>query len=217
MLSVNNRNILFFSLSIALHLGAFVLLFNVTATELDIPSNSEQGSLPLNISLLRKEVSSHIPPENKPTAKVEHSAKKTKPVTTKTPSKITHSASDFIETTTSMNTKKPTTKNLKSASSKSPDHVTINQILHEELSRHFYYPAIAQRRNWQGEVLIEFTVTSNGDITKIHINTSSGYKVLDNAAIDALSKINSGDKLLLALNGHNIEKSLPIVYALASR
>lgn len=214
---MNNRNILFFSLSIALHLGVFALLLEVTATELEIHSNSEQGSSALNISLLREDSHPHETAKKKLAEKSEPAAKTNTPITTKISSKIKVTDSYFLKNTSPSNTNELSTANIKGVSSESPDHLTINKILHDELSRHFYYPAVAQRRNWQGKVLIAFTVTSNGDITRIHINTSSGYKILDNAAIDALRKISAGDKFLRALNGHSIEKSLPIIYALASR
>ncbi|HEX7598817.1 MAG TPA: energy transducer TonB [Polyangia bacterium] len=48
------------------------------------------------------------------------------------------------------------------------------------------YPEIAQRRNWEGEVLLRVHVTSDGRPTQISIQRSSGRDVLDLAAIEAV-------------------------------
>ena len=48
------------------------------------------------------------------------------------------------------------------------------------------YPEIAQRRNWEGEVLLRVHVTSDGRPTQIVIQKSSGRDVLDEAAIEAV-------------------------------
>lgn len=58
-----------------------------------------------------------------------------------------------------------------------------------ELARHFNYPSIAVRRNWQGTVLLGFRIGVNGDIEAIHIARSSGYALLDRAALGALGKV----------------------------
>ena len=97
------------------------------------------------------------------------------------------------------------------------DYASISSILNHELSRYFYYPKIAQRRNWQGQVILSFTILSDGDITKIKINESSGYRVLDNAAMDALDQIEQRNLLALALNGHTLEQTLPITYKLLNQ
>lgn len=58
-----------------------------------------------------------------------------------------------------------------------------------ELARHFNYPSIAVRRNWQGTVLLGFRIGVNGDIEAVHIARSSGYALLDRAALGALGKV----------------------------
>ncbi|VAW48415.1 hypothetical protein MNBD_GAMMA03-968 [hydrothermal vent metagenome] len=45
------------------------------------------------------------------------------------------------------------------------------------------YPKRAKRRNWQGEVFIQFTLQPNGRITQLSIVESSGRQLLDNAAL----------------------------------
>ncbi|MDY0137655.1 MAG: energy transducer TonB, partial [Thiomicrospira sp.] len=50
------------------------------------------------------------------------------------------------------------------------------------------YPRMAQRRNWQGRVTIEFTLLANGDIVRVHLIDSSGRTLLDEAAMSIFSE-----------------------------
>lgn len=90
----------------------------------------------------------------------------------------------------------------------------IESIIKTELSKYFYYPKSAQRKNWQGQVILSFTILPSGSIDKIQINKSSGYTSLDNAAINALGQIKREKSLSLALNGHRLEQLLPVSYKL---
>jgi protein TonB len=94
------------------------------------------------------------------------------------------------------------------------DHVQVASLLKNELTKYFYYPKLAQRRQWQGQVLLEFTIFPTGIIDYIKIKESSGYIVLDNAAVNALKKIRQKEKFSLALNGNTISQVLPVTYKL---
>lgn len=48
------------------------------------------------------------------------------------------------------------------------------------------YPAIAQRRNWEGTVQLRVHVLANGRPGQIQIQTSSGRQALDDAAVQAV-------------------------------
>lgn len=50
------------------------------------------------------------------------------------------------------------------------------------------YPSLAQRRNWQGTVLLRVHVLANGRPGDIQVQTSSGRPVLDEAALKAVRK-----------------------------
>jgi len=90
----------------------------------------------------------------------------------------------------------------------------IKALLNNELSKYFYYPKPARRKNRQGSVLLAFSINSQGEINNIHINKSSGFKILDDAAIKALKQINANEDLAKALNGDSMEHTLPVVYKL---
>lgn len=48
------------------------------------------------------------------------------------------------------------------------------------------YPELARRRNWQGTVALAVTVESDGRPVQVDIDTSSGYPLLDTAAMRAV-------------------------------
>lgn len=48
------------------------------------------------------------------------------------------------------------------------------------------YPAEAVRNGWEGEVLLRIAVDPNGQVSKVSIEKSSGYAVLDQAALRAV-------------------------------
>lgn len=48
------------------------------------------------------------------------------------------------------------------------------------------YPSTARRRGWEGEVLLLVNVTATGEVGNVTVNRSSGYQVLDRAALNAI-------------------------------
>ena len=89
----------------------------------------------------------------------------------------------------------------------------VISIIYKELNNHFNYPKIAQRRNWQGQVLIAFRLNNDGTIEDIKIDHSSGYNILDQAAIVSLKKIGQLPQVSSWLvNGMEIQ--IPIIYQL---
>lgn len=86
-------------------------------------------------------------------------------------------------------------------------------IVHKQLNNYFEYPLIAQRHNWQGKVIIGFKITREGSIENIQISQSSGFNILDQAAIDSLKKIGQLPQLTSWLNT-GMEIQLPVIYQL---
>lgn len=50
------------------------------------------------------------------------------------------------------------------------------------------YPSLAQRRGWEGSVLLRVHVLANGSPSEIQIQTSSGREALDQAAVKAVQR-----------------------------
>lgn len=67
----------------------------------------------------------------------------------------------------------------------------IISLLKDKIKQHFYYPKIAQRQNWQGKVLLVFDINTHGLIKNITVKQSSGYSILDNAAMASLTKVST--------------------------
>jgi TonB family protein len=47
------------------------------------------------------------------------------------------------------------------------------------------YPAAALRNRWQGETVLLLSLNKNGALAKVDLVKSSGYKILDDAALSA--------------------------------
>jgi len=80
-------------------------------------------------------------------------------------------------------------------------------------SRH--YPAIAIRNDWQGTVNIAIHIQADGQLSRVRVISSSGYRVLDHAAVNSIIKINSLPEARHWLNGDNFDVILPVIYQLA--
>lgn len=89
----------------------------------------------------------------------------------------------------------------------------VISVVYEQFNNHFNYPRIAQRQNWQGKVLLTFRITTKGEIKNIKVNHSSGFEILDQAAVNSLKKIGKLPQLSTGLNSA-IDIQLPIIYQL---
>lgn len=89
--------------------------------------------------------------------------------------------------------------------------VQVLSYLQQEMNNHFVYPRLARRNGWQGTVLLRIDIESDGMISKIHLLSSSGYRILDDSAIEAVSKIHR-------VSSHTGQDSLyvdiPVIYQL---
>lgn len=48
------------------------------------------------------------------------------------------------------------------------------------------YPQLARRNGWQGQVLLQVAVTSDGKVKTLNVEKSSGFRILDRAALRAV-------------------------------
>lgn len=92
----------------------------------------------------------------------------------------------------------------------------IRKQLHNDLGRHFRYPGVARKRGWEGTVLLDLFIETDGRISKISLARSSGYRLLDNSAINALNKVGSVSDAARWLQGHSLKLQLPVIYHLTS-
>ncbi|PLY02048.1 MAG: hypothetical protein C0623_04460 [Desulfuromonas sp.] len=53
--------------------------------------------------------------------------------------------------------------------------------------RKLVYPIIARRQGWQGKLVLSFILCADGSVEELKVDESSGYKVLDRAALKAVN------------------------------
>lgn len=83
-----------------------------------------------------------------------------------------------------------------------------------DLQQYFVYPILAQRRGWQGRVLLAFSVEANGRIRNIHVASGSGYPILDSSAVDALSRVPQLYRVSEGIQGKAMNLKLPVIFQL---
>lgn len=83
------------------------------------------------------------------------------------------------------------------------------------LRAQFSYPYIARRNGWQGEVDLGLRVEGDGRISRIHIIRSSGYGMLDRAALASAGRIRFLPELVHLLYGQSVDLVLPVQYRLS--
>ena len=189
---------LFLLASVAIHTGVVMVSNNTTAITLP----GSQGSvMAIKISPSNSRVKTHkqvkkdIPDKTK---------QKVKTTTAISPSKAAKVLNEVTQK-----------KQIKSASQKtaSLSQARVISVINNKLRQHFVYPKLAQKRNWQGKVLVSLQITENGDIKNIQLSQSSGYSVLDNAAMNSLRKIKNIAGMSSWLS-NDIVLHIPVIYQL---
>ncbi|WP_455220148.1 energy transducer TonB [Kaarinaea lacus] len=90
----------------------------------------------------------------------------------------------------------------------------INAHLNQALDQYFSYPRLARRNGWQGTVKLGLRIESNGQLTNIQVLSTSGFPVLDQAALNTLNRISSLQNASIWLNGLHLDTVLPVHYKL---
>jgi protein TonB len=83
----------------------------------------------------------------------------------------------------------------------------------ELISRELTYPVIARRKGWQGVVKLEVHIEANGTITRLQVDETSGYSILDKAAVECLQLASIPDAAYW-LHGRAIDIVVPVEYRL---
>jgi len=93
-------------------------------------------------------------------------------------------------------------------------HARIQKQLHIKIAFNHHYPNMAIRRAWEGQVNLGIRVLASGELTNIHVIDSSGYSILDNAAMKSVLRVAALPEARQWLQGHDIDVILPIIYKL---
>ena len=86
--------------------------------------------------------------------------------------------------------------------------------LRNALAPYFTYPLLARRNGWQGQVQVGLRVEADGRLSHVRIAHSSGYGLLDSAALATLNRIQALPKAAGWLDGQHFDMVLPIEYRL---
>ena len=83
----------------------------------------------------------------------------------------------------------------------------------ELITRKLTYPAIARRKGWQGTVKMQLHIEADGAITRLQVDETSGYRILDRAAMECL-QLASLPGAARWLHGQAIDIVVPVEYRL---
>lgn len=90
----------------------------------------------------------------------------------------------------------------------------LRQQLGRSLQAHFHYPRIARHRGWEGLVEVGLRVEANGRLSDIRVLRTSGFSVLDRAAVASVGRIHHLRDAPRWLGGHGMDLVLPVQYRL---
>jgi protein TonB len=62
-------------------------------------------------------------------------------------------------------------------------------LLHRAISREKRYPMLARRQRREGTATVSFSLSPSGDMDAVDLDRSSGFSVLDTAAVSAVSRV----------------------------
>ena len=94
------------------------------------------------------------------------------------------------------------------------DARTLQTQVYEALATHFSYPPLARQNGWQGEVRLALRIEPNGEIGRIRVLASSGYGILDRAALRSLKAVGRLPRAQDLLKGSGFDLILPVRYRL---
>lgn len=93
------------------------------------------------------------------------------------------------------------------------DYGWLAETLWAALERHKRYPSIARMNRWEGRVVVHVSVRRDGQLVNPEVEESSGYSVLDQAAVDVVQHA-SPLPLKYALEPSPVSVSIPLTYQL---
>lgn len=95
------------------------------------------------------------------------------------------------------------------------DHRWLAESLWRRVAELKRYPNFARMNGQEGKVILKAVIRSDGYLADVSVQKSSGYNVLDEAAIEAV-KLACPLHMKYAIGKPQIVVSLPIVYSLAN-
>lgn len=94
--------------------------------------------------------------------------------------------------------------------------VEVREAIATELAKHFRYPRLAQRRGWEGTVVLTVRILFDGRLDKIRIKRSSGRSLLDRSAKQALAGVERLPQFANRVGENGLALEIPVTYRLES-
>lgn len=91
-----------------------------------------------------------------------------------------------------------------------PDLSHVFDALRERIVQKRVYPPVARKRGYEGTVVVLITLDAGGDLSALVVAESSGYKVLDKAAVALIKRVLPYEHN----TGKSISVEIPITYEL---
>lgn len=91
----------------------------------------------------------------------------------------------------------------------------LNQQILQAMLPYFHYPLFARQQGWQGEVRVAVHIARDGRLSNLRLARTSGFALLDAAALDSLEKIRQlPDATPTLLDASGVDLNVPVVYRL---
>ena len=84
----------------------------------------------------------------------------------------------------------------------------------DQVKRFMRYPRAAIDNNWTGNVTVRLVLGSNGEIASLTVQQSSGYKMLDQEALESVRKSKRRSVIPAELLGKEIPYEIPVTFSL---
>ena len=101
------------------------------------------------------------------------------------------------------------------------DHANLNTLrgqftgqVRQRIAEAKYYPRIARRRGMEGQPIIAFTLTRGGGLLRANLIQTSGFQLLDEAALEAVQQAAPYPEIPAELKTETYQFKLPISFIL---
>jgi protein TonB len=91
----------------------------------------------------------------------------------------------------------------------------LAESLRRRLAELKRYPSTARLNGWEGKVVLRAVIRADGHLSEVKVHRSSGYDVLDNAAMEAIRMV-CPLHMHQALGAAEVAVYVPMVYSLGS-
>lgn len=161
------------------------------------PTIEKSDSRSLADSTSSRPVKNHLPQRNKFTTKSKTFERKSTSIQEQQASAVQPAIATPSVTTTSEHSGLPA------------DYETTVRLT---IMRHKFYPSRARRKKQTGTAIVRFRVHADGSYDQLAIQSSSGHKLLDQAAMDAVRKVNGFSPFPEPTNLIDQTYRIPIVF-----